>query len=499
MTTNKTAVPTEKIKLEEYRSLLRAIAPNFIFIFNRDFTFHDIILPDGLRLFDEPEKLIGQSAHMIYSPEVSQLFLDNIDLSLKNDELRSIEYHIDIYGTRIYYQAHIVPFENDKAFALIQDTSDRIRRFNDLTAARERAEEADRMKTAFLANMSHEIRTPLNAIVGFSEIIAEEKDEVLKAQYLNIVQTNNELLLKLINDILDLSSIESGKSKMEYKDVEVISLLREIEQMHRIKMKPEIKFEVIYPADDIQLHIDPDRLKQILHNFLSNATKHTRSGSITLGTALENDNIKFYVSDTGSGIPQDKLKQIFDRFEKLDDFVQGTGLGLSICSLLAERLGGKINVESEVGKGSTFSFSIPYVGVLKAVSDTPGSSGNRKARKRKRPLILIVENTIENCILAKNILEKDYDIVSAKSGEEAIDLFIQESPDLVLMSILLPGSDGLKICTQLREVSTQVPVIGITSQDFYIEQKQAMEHGYSDTISRPYSPTALKEIVVAFV
>lgn len=495
MTTNKVAASIAN----EYHSLLRAITPNFIFIFNKDFTFHNIILPEGLRLFDEPENLIGQSAHMIYSPEVSQLFIDNINKSLEFNELRNIEYYIDIQDIRIYYQANIVPFEGDKAFALIQDVSDRVRRVNDLTAARERAEEADRMKTAFLANMSHEIRTPLNAIVGFSEIIAEEDiDKEQKAQYLDIIRTNNELLLKLINDILDLSSIESGKNKIEYKDIRLIALLNELEQMYRIKMKPEIRFEVIYPEDDTRINTDPNGLKQILHNFLSNAIKHTQKGSITLGVISEDDYLKFYVGDTGSGIPQDKLDKIFDRFEKLDTFVQGTGLGLSICSLLGERLGGKIEVKSEVGKGSTFSFAIPHNAIVRKSFQDSSLPGNKKSKKRKRPLILIAENTKENYDRAKSALETDYDIMFAENGQEVLDLFIQESPDLILMSIQLPVMDGLETSLKIREISANIPIVGITN-DFYIEQKQAMEHGYSDAIARPYSLTALKEVVVALV
>lgn len=487
-------ITKEQKEIEKYHTLLNAITPNFIFIFNQDFTFHDIILPEGLKLFDKPEDLIGQSAYNLYSLEVSELFVENIYQCIKTGKLKNIEYHLDLLGNRYYYQAHIVPYDGDKAFALIQDISDRIRRVNNLISAREQAEEADKMKSAFLANMSHEIRTPLNAIVGFSEIISEcgpdENEE--KANFLQIIKANNELLLKLINDILDLSRIESGKNELIFHKTNISALINEVKQVHQLKMSPKIKFDIISPSKDLYLETDADRVKQILYNFLSNAIKNTQEGTITLGIEEANNKIRFFVRDTGCGIPQDRLDKIFNRFEKINSFVQGTGLGLSICLTLSKKLGGTLDVESTLGEGSTFSFYLPY-------KNNRAKDLKKEKKKRTRLVILIAEDTDENYNYARNILKEKYDILKAKDGEEAVKIFMKEKPDLVLMSIQLPGINGLEGAKKMRDISTQTPILGLTSRDFYTEQKMAMESGYNDVISRPYSSTMLKELIVSFV
>lgn len=491
----KTQCATE---LTKYRTLLNAMAPNFVFIFNRDFTFHDVILPDGLKLFDDPNDLLQRSGHSVYSPEVSKLFIKHINESIDTGEQRNIEYHLDLQDNRYYYQARIVPYQGNKAFALIKDISDRVRRVKSLVTARERAEEADRMKTTFLANMSHEIRTPLNAIVGFSELIAaDEVDMEEKGKFLEIIQTNNELLLKLINDILDLSRIESGKSEIIYRNAHLFSLIDDVKRVHELKMVPQVAFDAIYPSGDLWIRTDPDRVKQILYNFLSNAIKNTQEGTITLGVEETDDLLRFFVSDTGCGIPDDKVDKIFNRFEKINTFVQGTGLGLSICATLAKRFGGKLEVESVWGEGSTFSFYLPYNKLDKMTLEADEQEMER--RMRKRMMILVAENSEENYRIAFNVLQSDYDILQARNGEEAIALYMQKMPDLVLMSIQLPGMDGIESVKVMREVSTEVPIIGLTSNDFYTEQKKAMESGYNDVLSRPYSALKLKETIVALI
>lgn len=486
------------INMAKYRALLNAMAPNFIFVFNRDFSFHDVILPDGLKLFDDSADLLKRDGHSVYSPEVSELFIKTINESIDTGERQNIEYHLDLFGNRYYYQARIVPYLGDKGFALIKDISDRVRRVKSLITARERAEEADKMKTAFLANMSHEIRTPLNAIVGFSELIAA--DEVAgeeKLKFLEIIQTNNALLLKLINDILDLSRIESGKSEIVYRNTHLFSLIDDVKRVHDLKIVPQVEFNVIYPSSDLWIKTDPDRVKQILYNFLSNAIKNTPSGTITLGVEEIDGLLRFFVSDTGCGIPADKVDKVFNRFEKVNTFVQGTGLGLSICSTLAKRFGGRLGVKSVWGEGSTFSFYLPYDKLDKA--DLKPDEQEIERRMRKRMMILVAENTEENFRYAANVLQDDYDVLQAKCGEEAVSLYMQKMPDLVLMSIQLPGIDGLEGARRIREVSEEVPIVGLTSNDFYTEQKKAMESGYSDVLSRPYSALKLKEIIVALI
>ena len=228
-------------------------------------------------------------------------------------------------------------------------------------AARDKAEELDRLKSAFLANMSHEIRTPLNAIVGFSSLLTETEDMKDRKQYMAIVQENTELLLQLISDILDLSKMESGAFEFVKSDTDVNLLCSEIIRSLRMKVPAgvELVFEECLPG--CHVWADKNRLNQVISNFINNALKFTFSGSITLGYYRQTDGyLRFYVRDTGMGIPKNKIKTVFDRFVKLNSFVHGTGLGLSICKSLVEQMGGTIGVESEEGEGSCFWFTYPY-------------------------------------------------------------------------------------------------------------------------------------------
>ena len=231
-----------------------------------------------------------------------------------------------------------------------------------LIQAKAKAEESDRLKSAFIANMSHEIRTPLNAIVGFSNLLASEMDfgEEDKAEYTRIISVNNDLLLQLINDILDISKIEAGVMDFTENTVELNQFFQEIESVFQLKAKTGIEIKFIpEQAEEYAIKIDRIRLNQVISNFLNNALKFTRQGHIFFGYRLREKDIYFYVEDTGIGIPKDQQASVFRRFVKLNNFIQGTGLGLSICSTIIDKFNGKIGVESEPEKGSTFWFTIP--------------------------------------------------------------------------------------------------------------------------------------------
>lgn len=231
-----------------------------------------------------------------------------------------------------------------------------------LRLAKEDAEESNRIKSAFLANMSHEIRTPLNSIVGFSSILAGEVSEEERVEYLSIIEQNNDILLQLINDILDLSKIEAGTLEYVYANIDINKMLSEIEQAAKIRMSDnEVAIITSMPLPELLLYTDQRRITQVINNFISNALKFTNSGSITIGYDLPADDyVRFFVTDTGTGIPSDKIETVFNRFVKLDSFKQGTGLGLAISQNIIKELKGEIGVESEFGKGSTFWFTLPY-------------------------------------------------------------------------------------------------------------------------------------------
>lgn len=230
-----------------------------------------------------------------------------------------------------------------------------------LIIARDKAEELARLKSAFLANMSHEIRTPLNAIVGFSSLLAETDSRNERQEYIKIVQENNELLLQLISDILDLSKIEAGTFNFVYTNVDVNETCAEIIKSMSMKVSKGVELIFEEPLPECYLYTDKNRFTQVISNFINNALKFTQQGCITLGyEQVSHQKIKFYVRDTGMGIPEEKQKSIFERFVKLNTFVQGTGLGLSICKSIVSQMGGEIGVDSTEGIGSCFWFTHPY-------------------------------------------------------------------------------------------------------------------------------------------
>lgn len=234
----------------------------------------------------------------------------------------------------------------------------------ELVRARIKAEESDRLKTAFLANMSHEIRTPLNAIVGFSQLMSTTSSPEEEQMYSDIINQNADILLQLINDILDLAKIEAGTLEFVKMKVELGELYRNLYEIHRDRTQSGVQLVMDEIPVPITVFEDRNRIMQVLTNLVNNAIKFTMNGEIHIGYYLEEGFIRFYVKDTGMGISEEKQKEIFDRFVKLNTFVQGTGLGLSICKMIVERFGGKMGVDSTLGQGSTFWFTIPYPSVV---------------------------------------------------------------------------------------------------------------------------------------
>ena len=227
-----------------------------------------------------------------------------------------------------------------------------------LEIAKEKAEEADRMKSAFLANMNHEIRTPLNAIVGFSQVLVDEDDVETRQEYADIIQSNNELLQRLITDVLDISKIESNTMTLNYADHDLPVLMKEIYNVILLRMPENVRLE-LNECPPLLFYTDRNRLTQILTNLLTNAIKHTEKGFIRFGYQVTEADVVFSVEDSGEGIPADKLEQIFSRFVQLNDWSKGVGLGLAICKGLITQMGGTISVSSVFGEGSTFTVVLP--------------------------------------------------------------------------------------------------------------------------------------------
>lgn len=242
---------------------------------------------------------------------------------------------------------------------LIIDEHERVEQEASLLRAKEEAETAGQLKSTFLANMTHEIRSPLQAIVGFSDLLSTETDETVREEYMNLIKTNNDLLANLINDILDISKIEADMMTFNYMNINLAEFMREIYATMKLRVVSPNIMLILDPCEEITFHTDKNRLAQVLMNLITNAIKHTEKGSIRFGYEKQGGNVRFYVSDTGKGIPADKIEQIFSRFIQLKGAKQGIGLGLAICKGLVEKMGGDIIATSEEDNGSLFEFRLP--------------------------------------------------------------------------------------------------------------------------------------------
>ena len=368
----------------------------------------------------------------------------------------------------------------------------------ELLSAKNRAEESNRLKSAFLANMSHEIRTPLNAIVGFSNILSSTDKLEEKQEYVAIIENNNTLLLQLINDILDISKIEAGTLEFIYTDFNVNDMMYELEQTFRLRVKDkpiEIICEISLPF--CHIHSEKNRLMQVLINMLTNAVKFTEQGSISLGYREQQDGmLYFYVTDTGCGIPQDKKEMVFGRFIKLNSFQQGTGLGLSICETIVNKLGGRIGVDSVEGSGSRFWFTIPYNPVSIDPSQQAAEKNlllsERRVVEQSKLKILIAEDTDSNYRLFETILMKDYQLLHARNGQEAVEMFREHEPHLILMDINMPVMNGYEAVEQIRKLSTVVPIIAVTAYAFEQDEQKILHSGFDAYTSKPINATMLK-------
>lgn len=396
----------------------------------------------------------------------------------------------------------------------------------ELIESKEKAETSDKLKSAFLANMSHEIRTPLNAIVGFSRIISESDNAEERREYYEIVDANNERLLQQINEILDLSKIESGIVEFTYGPVRLHTLCKEIHDAHVFRCPQGVELRFDSPDEALSIHSDKNRIFQVFSNLIGNAFKFTTEGSVSYGYKQEGERVVFYVKDTGLGIEPEKLGRVFQRFAKLNNFAQGTGLGLSICKTIIERLGGEIAVSSEVGTGTTFTFWLPLENVIQDTetgtnSHLPGEAVGTQpsevlpgkedtpcpkeettekeedlratAARTEKATILIAEDTDSNFDLLNAILGRKYHLVRARDGMEAVTMYDEVNPDLILMDIKMPNLDGLEATRIIRQLSAEVPIIAQSAYAYEHDRNAAEEAGCNDFISKPIAQEKLKE------
>ena len=371
----------------------------------------------------------------------------------------------------------------------------------------QKAEKASQMKSLFLANMSHEIRTPLNAIEGFSRVLVETDSQEDRMKFFEIIESNNNRLQSLVNEILDLSRVESGELVIKKSSTDLNQLCDSIKNLFKFRCPETVNLVWKKPNMAVTFNTDANRITQVFSNLISNALKHTPSGSITYGYRMldEGAHIEFFVQDTGSGINPNDIPHLFETYVSRDAETNnnGYGLGLALCKIIVEKLGGNIYVESELGQGSLFRFVLPFDGTIGGMSPARNTttSNVRTIRVSGRPddmnkkSILVAEDEDSNYELVKIVLHKRYRLIRAHNGIEAVTLNEEEHPDLILMDIRMPEMNGLDATRIIKEIDTSTPVIALSAYAFEENIREAKSAGCDEFMAKPFKVENLIELV----
>ena len=491
---------------EKYAIDILNALPDMLTVFSHSEILVDLASSEETNHVGQPgEQLIGMHMSKIVPPKAYNNIRQNLSKVVETGKCSTAHHDLIVEGKLHHYENRIFPLDNKYVLIMCRDITETVEAqealnetTKELIAAKIKAEQSDKLKSAFLANMSHEIRTPLNAIVGFAKLLNEAESDEERQQYSEIIDNNAGLLLQLINDILDLSKIEAGTLEFIDKPARIGELCKCIYEIQRNKPQPGVTLVFEDNQEEISLIIDPNRLSQVITNLITNAIKFTYEGEIRFGFHRKEDVIEFYVKDTGIGIPPDRIENIFSRFVKLDSFAQGTGLGLAICKMIVEKIGGDIWVESIEGRGSIFHFTVPYTQTdtqetkdmkeESTVTTTLHKEGTEKS-------ILIAEDIDSNYLLLKALLGKKYQLYRACNGIEAIDLFKSKNPDLILMDIKMPEMDGMEATEIIRKSSSDIPIIALTAFAFDADKKAALNAGCNDFITKPIAVKELNKML----
>ena len=410
---------------------------------------------------------------------------------------------VEVYGTPVFLEDGTA----DGIVIRVDDVTEREEMIKELQIAKMHAEQSDKLKSAFLANMSHEIRTPLNAIVGFSGLMMYASDEE-KEDYMQIINNNNEMLLKLISDILDLSKLEAGSVELKYEEFDLTDYFNSMfASMKQRATNPKIQIVAVNPYQHCLVTLDRNRVAQIITNYVTNAIKYTPEGTIEMGYEYREEGIYFYVKDSGIGIPDEKKNKVFHRFEKLDEFAQGTGLGLSICKAIAEAMGGNVGFESEYGKGSLFWALLPCeVEIPSEITQQRAErvtssdkkdivAGTSSSNTPGRKTILVAEDIQSNYQLVSALLRKRFNLVHAANGQEAIEILHKRHIDLLLMDMKMPVMDGLTATAEIRKFNAELPIIALTAHVFEDDRLTAMDAGCNEYLVKPIDRAKLMVVL----
>lgn len=398
-----------------------------------------------------------------------------------------------------------------KGFVNYRNLSKKLSDYNfQLQVAREKSEEATRLKTQFLSNVSHELRTPLYGVIGMAEILESEHKEIKKSPYFNALKFSSHYLLTLINDVLNVYKIEDNNIEFNYENINVREEIGHIKESMNVIAKSNKNEIIVSIADDVPQYIKTDltRFSQILINLASNSLKFTKNGKVTISLSLEkvNDNsfLKLEVLDTGIGIPEEYIDKIFEKFVQVDFNLQeqykGTGLGLSIVKRLVELFKGSISVESKINEGSKFTVMFPHIPADEIVASDQLKTHSQK--KLKNLNILVVEDNKINQMVTKKLLEKNgHNFQMAENGLEALLLVEENNFDVILMDINMPVMNGIEASIKIRNLGIKTPIIALTASDKENILKEILEkkNGLTDVLVKPFEYADLENVISRYI
>jgi len=487
------------------RALLQAL-PDIVFRFRGDGLFLDVHAPN-MQQFGPSEGIIGKHLSEVLPAWAAERIVHAAWLVLESGEMEVVEYDVAIEGDLRHYEARIGSSGPDEFVAVVRDATDRTRHEQRLREAKAAAEQANRAKSTFLANMSHELRTPMNGILGMSELVREQVDSPEIRQQVQIIRDSGEHLLRLVNDLLDLSRVEAGKIVLESEPFDLVELIdtlvttfrRSVEQRGlalRVEVDPEVpRF----------LRGDAPRLRQILTNLIGNAVKFTRDGHVTVfarpaSEDIDRVRVRFAVVDTGIGIPANRIERIFEAFTQADSTTTreygGSGLGLTITRQLVDMMGGSLTVDSEVGRGSTFTFDVeleradarPRTVQMSEHMASPAIERTDAASGGPQRVLLVEDNRV-NQLVARRMLERaGHEVVVADNGRDAL-LVLQKDAGFaaVFMDVQMPVMDGIAATRAIRldPALRHLPVIALTAHAMSGDAERCLQAGMDFYLSKP--------------
>lgn len=452
------------------------------------------------------EELLTMNMRQLFTPEEASLKPLRYDLLMQGQIVRTERRLTRKNGTLLPIEMNTKMMPDKTYQSFFRDFSERKQMEEELIKAKEKAEENEKLKSAFLANMSHEIRTPMNGIIGFAKLLKKANITLeQKDKYIEIINTSGSHLLNLINDIIDISKIDAKQMTIHESEININKLIKELYSIYHsqliTKCKTNIQLKSTTCLSDNKAFIftDETRLRQILTNLLSNATKFTEIGTIEFGYNLNNNKLIFFVKDTGIGIPEDKKQIIFERFIQgagnIEKLYGGAGLGLSISKACTELLGGNIWLDSSTDKGTTFYFSIPYN--YSSHENPEEESLKIKDTNFNNYNILIVEDDLTNLAYLKELFEPfNINIIETNNGKDAINIVKQNpSIDIILMDVQLPEINGYETMKQIKDYSPHIPIIIQTAFAFESDKQKSINAGSDGYISKPIDSEKLFEMI----